>query len=214
MEIRLVVVDDHQLFREGLVGIIEGLNGPYRIVQQARNGKELLEHLESGIETDLVIMDYSMPVMDGLSTLNALQDNYPGLKVLMLSMRDDDLTLIRLIRAGACGFLNKDINPKELHEALLSVYHNGYYYTGQTTHKMVDVIRSDQPIDPIAALTEQELKFIELACSEDTYYLIADKMHLSAKTIDGYRASVFEKLDVKSRVGLALYAVKHNLYQH
>jgi two-component system, NarL family, invasion response regulator UvrY len=209
-KIHIAVVDDHKLFRSGLINLVHSLDPGFVVSAEANNGQELLDQLLAGLMPDLVLLDTNMPVMDGYATAGVLQQQYPQIKILVITMNEDEQALIRMLRSGVRGYIGKDVDPKELKEAILDVAEKGFYYTDQLTRQL---IQSLQPQNGVHAhgLTEQELTFVRLACSEDTYAQIADAMHLSPKTIDGYRASVFEKLNVKSRVGLAIYAIKSGL---
>ncbi|WP_417610271.1 response regulator [Owenweeksia hongkongensis] len=208
----ITVVDDHSLFRKGLINLIHQIDSRFKVMHEASHGKEFLAQINDGQVPDVVIMDVSMPIMDGFQTTKALRDINKDIGILALTMKDDETSLIRLLRAGVNGYLNKDVNPDELKEALHSIADTGYYYTEDVAGKLVHVITHPElSTNEGVALTDQEMRFIELACSEHTYKMIADIMCLSVKTVDGYRAKLFDKLDVKSRVGLVMYALKHNL---
>lgn len=210
--INIAVVDDHNLFRKGLINLIQQVDPAFKVIAEAQNGREFLDQLQADNLPDIVIMDVSMPVLDGYKTTALLKEKYSNIGILALTMMDDEITLIRLLKAGVNGYLNKDIEPDELKTALFSIAENGYYYTEYVAGKLVNIIRNPfHNNETYTDLSEQELKFIELSCSEHTYKMIADKMCLSIKTIDGYRGKLFEKLQVKSRVGLVLYALKNNL---
>jgi DNA-binding NarL/FixJ family response regulator len=130
-------------------------------------------------------------------------------------MVEKEETIVRMLKLGVKGYLSKDVEPHELGEALRSIMNRGFYYTDYLTGKLVMSIQSEgvgkQQAGQRPQMNDREKLFLELACSELTYNEIADKMFLSPKTIDGYRNSLFEKLNVKSRVGLALYAIRHGL---
>jgi two-component system invasion response regulator UvrY len=160
-------------------------------------------------------MDVYMPGMDGFETVKWMVECYPLVKILVVSMIEKEETIVRMLRLGVKGYLCKDVEPKELSEALHSVMNKGYYYTDFITGKLVHSIQHEKEgaskkID-LHLMNEREKKFLKLACSEMTYNEIASQMFLSPKTIDGYRNALFEKLNVKSRVGLALHAVKNGL---
>lgn len=209
--IKIYVADDHALFRKGLINLIHQTDARFKVEAEAVNGKELLDLLEKKGLPDLVVLDVSMPVMDGHETTRAIREKYPELKVLALTMLDDEQNLIRLLKAGVNAYLNKDVEPDDLRQALLMVVEKGSYYTDTVAGRLVGILRQDGARQEQPELTEQERKFIALSCSDDTYQMIADKMCLSIKTIDGYRARLFEKLGVKSRVGLVLYAIKNKI---
>ena len=148
-----------------------------------------------------------MPVMNGLETMEWFKGNYPDQKVLALSMEHEEDIIIKMIKFGCRGYLLKDIEPEELLFALNCVYDSGYYLNEETSSAL-RCVRENTSSNP---LSQREMEFIHLACSELTYKEVALQMHLSPKTIDGYRENLFRKLDVKSRVGLVLYAVKNNI---
>ncbi len=207
--IKIAVVDDHSLFRKGLVNLIQQINPRFTIIAQASHGQEFLDQLKDGLEPDMVVLDLDMPRLDGHATTRILKKDYPDLGVLMLTMKDDESSLIRLLRAGVNGFLSKDVEPEELEQAIISVFENGYHYTDAMTGKLVSALR-DPKEGKIPELSDQEVKFLELACTELTYKEIAAEMILSEKTIDGYRSKLFDKLEVKSRIGLVLFAIRNH----
>lgn len=215
--IKLAVVDDHVLFRKGLISLIEMVDPIYTISFEADNGIDLQKKINKENCPDLILMDINMPGMDGFGSVKWLTDNHPLVKVLVVSMIEKEETIVRMLKLGVKGYLCKDVEPKELREALNAVINKGYYYTDFITGKLVHALQNGN--EPSAAsqqfnnLNDREKTFISFACSELTYSEIAAKMFLSPKTIDGYRDALFEKLKVKSRVGLALYAVKHGFVE-
>lgn len=216
MSIKLALVDDHKLFRKGLISLIEMVNPDYQIVFEADSGIDLQQKLQKENQPDIILMDVNMPGMDGFASVQWLNENYPLIKVLVVSMIDKEESIVRMLKLGVKGYLSKDVEPKELGEALNQVINKGFYYTDFITGKLVHSLQNDMEnnktkTEALKLMNDREKDFLQLACSEFTYSQIADKMFLSPKTIDGYRNSLFEKLNVKSRVGLALYAVKHGL---
>lgn len=210
MSLNIAVVDDHNLFRKGLINLIQTIDPDFKVVLEASNGQELLNNLNPNNLPSLVILDLDMPVMDGHDTTIELKKKYPNLSIIMLTMKNDEKSLIRMLKAGVNGYLNKDVEPDELKSAIHAVMHNGYHYNDSLTGILIKAV-TEKPQSEANSLNEQEIRFLDLACSEMTYKEIADKMCLSEKTIDGYRARLFEKLQVKSRVGLVLYAIKNQL---
>jgi len=136
------------------------------------------------------------------------QANHPELKVIALSVNDDELTVMKMITNGAKGYLLKDTHPKTFRQALLDVHHKGFYYSEMVSGFMISKLGN--PENKIV-LKEREVEFIKLACTEKTYKEIADGMCLSPKTIDGYRENLFQKLEIKTRIGLVLYAIKNKI---
>lgn len=209
VEVKIAIVDDHKLFRSGMINLVHSLKDSYKVIIDAGNGQELLNALSVGDLPDVVLLDVNMPVMDGYEVAEQMRQKYPKCKILVLTMNDDEQSLVRMLKLGVRGYIGKDIEPNELRDAIESILEKNYYYTDQLTNQLILSLSSED--NAHQHLTEQEKLFIRLACSEDTYIQIADKMNLSPKTIDGYRAAVFEKLNIKSRVGLAIYAIKSGL---
>lgn len=205
----VVIVDDHLLFAQALENLVNTFDH-FKVLYHVNNGKELLTQLDSEANTpDIALMDINMPVLNGIETMQVLNRDHPGIKVLALSMDDDEGTIIKMLRAGAKGYLLKDIHPQTFHCALNDVVDKGFYYSERITSTVLSSLHKAEP--PEVILKDREIEFLRLACTEKTYKEIASDMFLSPKTIDGYRESLFEKLQVKSRVGLVLYAIKHDL---
>jgi len=208
--IRIGIADDHQLFLKSLALMLASFDG-VAVVVEAYNGKELQQKMPGMKEApDIILLDVNMPVMNGEDTAKWLMQHYPAVKVVALSMNDDDKTIIKMIRAGCCAYLLKDTSPAELEKAILQVQAKGYYNADAAN---INFRRLLQAQDETAALkiTEKEKQFLQLACSDLTYKQIASQMNLSERTIDGYRESLFAKLKVQSRVGLALEAIRKEL---
>jgi len=211
--LKIILADDHILLRDALASLINNFQG-LSVSAVAANGFEVLNAIESGNKPDIAILDLNMPGMDGYKTTQWLSKHHPDIKILILTMYDSEIALIRLLQDGVRGFLKKDIHPNELRNAILSVVEDGYYYTGNTSNKLASLFRkNDQSKRRLekAMLTETEIQFLHLASSDKTYKEIAMEMNLSTRVIDNYREGLFEKLDVKSRVGLAIYAIKNGI---
>jgi DNA-binding NarL/FixJ family response regulator len=214
--IYVAVVDDHTMFRQGLIQLL-GLFPEYRLLLEAGNGNDFIGKLKPSSLPDIVLLDIAMPEMDGYETMRWLHSNYPEIKVLALSSMDSEFSIIRMIKEGARGYILKDSDTKELKLALKELLENGYYYNEIVTRKLVRSVNSilhDKTKDSLLVrLTDKEMKFLKMACSEKTYKQIASEMFLSERTIDGYRESLFKKLHVNTRVGLVIYAMKNSLVQ-
>ncbi|WP_207496978.1 response regulator transcription factor [Aridibaculum aurantiacum] len=212
---KIVLVDDHVLLRCGLATLV--INLGYEIMYECSNGKELTEKVDKHNAPDLVLMDINMPVMDGYETTTWLSKNYPLVNVLALSMYDDENAIIRMIRNGAKGYILKDCSPQELGKAINAVLTNGFHYsekvTGKVIHSIREMDKDDSTTKQVLNLNEKEIEFLKYAATEMTYKEIALQMHLSPRTIDGYRDQLFEKLKLKSRVGLVLFAIKQGIIQ-
>jgi two-component system, NarL family, invasion response regulator UvrY len=212
---RIALADDHVLLRNGLANLLRDLD--YTIIYEASNGNELLEKIQQNESLpDIVLMDIKMPGMDGYETTQWLKDHYPAVKVLALSMYDDENAIIRMLKSGARGYVLKDSDPAELKTAIHSVLTKGFHHSEQVTGKLIHTINNlDKPnhssLQEVLGLNAREIDFLKLACTEMTYREIADKMCLSPRTIDGYRDNLFEKLSVKTRVGLVLFAIRSGI---
>ena len=207
-------MDDHVLLRNGLASLIRGF-GEYEVLFEACGGKDLIRQLKNSRLPDIILLDINMPEMDGYDTACWLRRNYPDIKVLALSMYETDNAIVRMLKNGAKGYVLKDIDAGVLKVALNSVLEKGFYYTDMVTGKLIHTISTlDDPelrMRRLLALNERELEFMKLVCTEWTYKEIADRMYLSPRTIDGYRDALFEKLNVRTRVGLAMYAVRSGI---
>lgn len=216
----IAIVDDHNLFRKGLIKLINlgDTQHQYTILFEAENGNDFKEKLDKKCLPDIVLMDINMPDMDGYATVDWLRQHYPKINVLVVSMLESEEAILRMLRMGVKGYLSKDIEVEDMHRALHAIANKGFYYSDFVSGIMAESLRNsgmpgDAPLKTTKELSENELKFIKLACTELTYHQIADKMNLSPKTIDGYRESVFQKFNVKSRVSLAMHAVKTGLVE-
>lgn len=210
--IRIALADDHILLRNALASLINSFDN-CSVIIEAKTGNELIKMIEAGLVPDVVLLDLNMPDFDGFETAKWIQMNHTLIHVLMLTMYDTELTMIRLLQAGVKGFLKKDASPSELKIAINNVMQNGYHYTNNTTGKLINLFRKSQEQSTLlkSMLTEMEIRFLKLTCSELTYKEIANEMHLNPRAVDNLRDNLFEKLDVKSRVGLAMYSIRHGI---
>ncbi|MES2111688.1 MAG: response regulator transcription factor [Bacteroidota bacterium] len=209
MKIKIGIADDQQLFLRSLSNLISSFND-FEVVCEALNGEELLKCLETIATTpDIILTDVRMPVMDGPTVVAKIAVAYPGIKLVALSMKEDDHSILSMLRAGCSAYLLKDVHPRDLEKALLEVHNTGYYNSDTLSLHYRRLLRRHE--DDEVKLTDREKTFLQLACSDSTYKEIAAKMFLSEKTIDGYREALFLKLNVKSRVGMALEAIRKEL---
>jgi len=209
---RIIIVDDHLLFSQSLELLINSFE-KLEVIRSFQNGKDFIKfQLENKhIPVDLVLMDVNMPVMNGVDTMSWIKENKPDLKVIALSVNEEEDVILKMIRLGTRGYLLKDTSPKIFEKALLMTIEQGYFFTEMVSKLLVGGINKPFEEDAKTQLKGKELEFVKLACTEKTYKEIADQMNLSPKTIDGYRENVFVKIDVKNRIGLVLYAIKNKL---
>lgn len=206
-EVPVAIVDDHKLFRRGLSELVSDFPG-YVVICDVGNGAELQKFLAKGTLPEIILLDINMPDMNGYEIAAWLTENYPFVRVIAVSMDNREQSILRMVRAGARGYILKDADPQEVHTALDAVIQKGYHHSELLTATfMSQAHRSGNGV----SLNRKESEFLELACSDLTYKEIADRMNLAPRTIDGYRETLFQKLNVKSRVGLAIYAIKNNL---
>lgn len=209
----IVLVDDHSLLRMGLASMVESQGNT--VLFEADNGKEFIEKLDTGNLPHLVLMDINMPEMDGFETTQWLKQNHPQVNVLALSMYDNETSIIRMLKCGAKGYILKDSEPAELKMAIEDILSKGFYYSDLVSGKLMHAInKMDDETDDLknlVPLNERETTFLKYTCTELTYKEIADKMFVSPRTIDGYRDALFEKLKLKTRVGLVMYAIKNGI---
>jgi len=222
--IKIGLVDDHNLFRKGLITLIKLADKEnYLVVLEAESGKDMMKKIDKKALPDILILDIDMPDMDGFEAMAWLKIHYPQIAVLVISMVTTEEAIVRMLRLGVKGYLSKDIEVEDIHQALQAISSKGYYYTDFVTGKLIDSLQSDHSEknenDAMSEnivwkkLNENERKFIKLACSDLTYEKIAEKMFLSPKTVDGYRSGIFNRFNIKNRPGLILFALKNQLFK-
>jgi DNA-binding NarL/FixJ family response regulator len=207
-KINIAIVDDHTLFRNGVASLM-GEFEELKVLFEAENGEQLQQALQKHALPDVILMDINMPVMDGYASTKWVKQKYPKVKVLALSMFEDDKAVIQMIRCGAGGYVLKESRPRELLEAIKAIHEKGTYINEMVSGKL---LRSVSDKDELPDLTKKELEFLKLCCSELTYKEIADQMFVSPRTVDNYRESLFLKLNLKSRSGLVLYAIQNSIF--
>jgi DNA-binding NarL/FixJ family response regulator len=211
----IALVDDHILLRNGLAALINSFNG-YQVSFEADHGKDFINLINNHGSPDIVLLDINMPEMNGFETATWIKDHLPSTKILVLSMMDNESSIISMLKSGAGGYILKDSKPSIFRQALDDIRDKGFYMNDLVTHKMLNYVKGEeQNTDAaiIARLSEKELIFLKLACTEKTYKEIASEMNLSPRTVEGYRDDLFAKLGVMSRVGLVLFAIKNGLHK-
>jgi len=215
---KVVLVDDHVLLRSALARIIHLFPG-YEVLFEANNGRHFIQMLDPDNLPNIVILDVTMPVMNGYETSQWITANHPNMKVIALSMLNDERVVIRMLRSGAKGYLLKDTEVDELKKAMEEVSNKGLYINEILYKNIVHTINSSpeetEELEQEVAmnLTEREKEFLRWLCTDKSYKEIAAEMYLSPRTVDGYRDTLFEKLKVSSRIGLVLFAVRNGIAQ-
>ncbi len=207
---KIALVDDHILLRSGLASVIGSFEG-FQIIFEADNGKEFIEKLHSNPEPDIVLLDITMPVMNGFETAQWIKKNRPEIKVIVLSMMDDDTSIIRMIRYGARGYILKDSKPALLKNALLEVLDKGFFFNELVSGKMVHLVQKDNGRLPQEILNDKEMEFLKLCCTEKPYKEIAIEMNITPRAVETLRSHLFEKLNIQTRVGLVMYTLKQGI---
>jgi two-component system, NarL family, invasion response regulator UvrY len=210
----IALVDDHVLLRNGLAQLVKNLG--HEILFEADNGNDLISKIQPQRLPEIVLMDINMPEKDGYETTQWLKTNHPEVKVLALSMYDNENAIIKMLKAGAKGYILKDSDPAQLIAAIHDLQHKGFYYSDLVSGKLIHAINQMEDngsnVHTLIHLNDRENEFLSYVCTELTYKEIAEKMFVSPRTIDGYRDGLFEKIGVKTRVGLAIFAIKNGLY--
>lgn len=215
MPISIAIADDHSLLAEALSDLVQKFDN-YDVLFVAENGRVLMDRLRRSNQVpDIALIDLNMPEMDGFETALQLREHYPSVRVLALSMTDREEHIIRMVRNGARGYLLKGCRPAEFRRALDDVMTKGFYYSDFLTSQLIRSLNSKEAANPVSFfnLNDREHTFLKLACSELTYNEIADRMCVSPRTVDGYRESVFQKMGVRTRVGMVMEALRHGLIQ-
>lgn len=211
---KVALIDDHSLIRNALGELISRFED-YEVTHQASNGQEFISSLNAENLPDIALIDINMPVMDGFQTAEALSKDFPSIKIMALSVEDEEESIIKMLRCGAKGYLLKDSDTKDLQLALDELSAKGYYHSDLVANTLLSSLNGSKKSIKVSQINYQarEFEFLQMACSELTYKEIADKMCISPRTVDGYRENLFYKLDVKSRVGMVLFAIKNGIVQ-
>lgn len=212
----IALVDDHSLLRNGLASLINSFEG-YTVLFEADNGKDFINQLQNQTVPDIILLDITMPEMNGFETAAWIKQNAPSIKILVLSMMDNDEVVISMLKAGARGYILKDSKPALFKQALDSIRDSGFFMNELVSNKMLNYLTHEEKrgseVSLVSELSEKEISFLKYACTEMTYKDIANNMQVSPRTVDGYRDDLFKKLNVQSRVGLVIFAIKNGLYK-
>jgi DNA-binding NarL/FixJ family response regulator len=210
-KINIAIVDDHTLFRQGLASLLTD-SDKIHVLFDAENGQDMIKKISLTPIPEVILMDITMPLMDGYESTKWIKQNHPEIKVLALSMFEEDKPIIGMLKSGAGGYMLKQSKAADLIEAITVIAKQSFYINELVSGKLLRNIQNNQPLKTQQVeVNANELKFLELCCSDLTYKQIADMMNLSPHTIDNYREALFQKFDTKSRTGLVIAALKQDL---
>ncbi|GAA3989043.1 response regulator transcription factor [Mucilaginibacter dorajii] len=210
-KINIAIVDDHTLFRQGLASLLND-SDKINVLFDAENGQDMIKKISQNPLPEVILMDITMPLMDGYESTKWIKQHHPEIKVLALSMFEEDKPIIAMLKSGAGGYMLKQSKAADLIEAITGIAQQSFYINELVSGKLLRNIQNNQPLKTQQVeINANELKFLELCCSDLTYKQIADIMNLSPHTIDNYREALFQKFDTKSRTGLVIAALKQDL---
>jgi DNA-binding NarL/FixJ family response regulator len=213
--IRVIVADDHEIFRDGFRSLLKKQQD-IELVAEAENGKELVD-LTIKHKPDVIITDVKMPKSDGIEATKEIEEKYPHIGVIALSMFDEESLIVDMLEAGAKGYLLKNAGKEEIIEAIKTVYNNGTYYCHHTSNRLAQMIASSK-FNPYRKtrtpnFNEKEVEVIQKICEGFSSKEIGEQLHLSIRTIEGYREKIQEKMKVHNTAGIVVYAIKKGIYK-
>lgn len=213
-DIKVIIADDHEIFRDGLRLMISK-NNNIKLLGEAANGAELVALVKEQ-QPHVVVTDIKMPMKDGIEATREIKNELPETGIIGFSMFDEDDLIIEMLEAGATGYLLKNADKEEVLEAIETVYHEESFYCKNTSKKLALMIAKSKFHPHIKKkkpeFNEKEIEVIQHICQELTNKEIAEKLFMSVRTVEGYRLRIQEKMNVKNTVGLVIYAIQHNLF--
>jgi DNA-binding NarL/FixJ family response regulator len=212
-KIKIAIADDYKIYRDGLkVGLSADEN--LDVITEADNGEDLLKELEKKLP-DVIIMDLKMPIMDGMEATKMVRKKYPSIKVLVVTMYEDDKFIIHLMENGANGYLLKNAEPEEIRKSIYAVHENGYYFNDLVNKALLKKLVLKNNLKPSfnqnVDLSERELQVLKLICEEKTAAEIGKEIFLSPRSVEGIRQRLIEKIGVRNTAGIVMFAVKNGL---
>ncbi len=212
-KIKIAIADDYKIFREGLKVGLSADDG-LQVVAEADNGEDLVKALETATP-DVILMDLKMPLMDGMEATKIVRKKYPAMKVLVVSMYEDDKFIIHLMENGANGYLLKNAEPDEIRRSIYAVHENGYYFNDLVNKALLKKLVLKNNLKPSfnqnIDLTEREQEVLKMICEEKTAAEIAKEIFLSPRSVEGIRQRLIEKVGVRNTAGLVMFAVKNGI---
>ena len=214
-QINIGIVDDHRIFRQGIKALLN-TNDHFIVTLDAESGRDCLAQLDT-VVPDVLLLDLDMPEMDGIQTLEAIQDKEMSLKVIILSMHKEEALILHMIEKGAHGYLLKSASFEEISKAIHEVVSNGYYYNTSVIKIMQNGLRIKKrksvQLNPQITFTEREVEVLELICKEKTAQEIAETLFLSQRTIEGYKKNLLEKANARNTTGMIIFCLKHGIIE-
>lgn len=212
-QIKVAIADDHQIFRKGVILSMR----PYtniKFIFEADNGEELLNKIKEE-EPDVVLCDLKMPIKDGIDATKQIARDYPRIRVIILTMYEDERFVGHLMDCGAAGYLLKSTEPAEIKKAILEVVKSGFFLNPFVNKVLIKKNYSKQKFNPSltseVVISEREKEVLTLVCMEYTAAEIAQKMDISSRTVEAIKDRLMERFGVKNSVGLVFYAMKNQL---
>ncbi|WP_128544903.1 response regulator transcription factor [Larkinella soli] len=218
-KIKIALADDHNLFRKGMASVLSQVPD-FELVLEASNGQELIEKLTRRLP-DVVLLDLEMPVMDGIAATDYIRENHPDIKIIMLTMHDEDRFVLHLLEKGVSGYVLKDADLDEVEKAVHRVMDDGVYLNDFVSKVMHRKMTNKTTVIKTAAtatlynskvlLSEREKEVLKLICEGMSTAEISEKIFLSPRTVEGHRLRILEKTGTKNTAGMVAYAFKNNL---
>ncbi len=211
--VKVAIADDHKIFRKGVILSLRQYTN-IKFVQEADNGQDLIEGLAES-EPDVILMDLKMPIKDGIETTKHVNKNFPAIRIIILTMYEDERFVGHLMDSGANGYLLKSTDPAEIKKAISDVMRTGFYLNNFVNKILIKKNYSKQKFNPSlnseAVISEREKEVLTLVCMEYTAQEIAQKMDISARTVEAIKDRLMERFGVKNSVGLVFYSMKNSL---
>lgn len=217
MKINVAIADDQKLFRKGMIALVNSFES-MNILFEAENGRQLLTLLEQAeVIPNIILLDLSMPEMNGLEALKVIKESFPSIGVIILTIHEAEHHILATIQAGANAYLAKNAEPEEVEKAIREVYKNDFYFTMPMLEIMrKGLIKKPQPLNLDQhenPLSPRELEVLQLICKQFSSIEIAEKLFLSNRTVEGHRNNLLAKTGSRNTAGLVLYALKHKLVE-
>ncbi len=214
-QINVLLVDDHNIVKQGLRAILES-HASITVVEEADNGQEALDKLETSAVIDFVIIDINMPIMNGIEATEIITKKYPTIHVLALTMLNEEYHIRKMLKAGADGYILKNSSKDELLKAVTTIAKGEHYFSKEATDIiMMDMVQGEPQTKGAPTtevyLTDREKDIIKLIAQEFTNAEIGEKLFISVRTVDAHRRNLLQKIGARNTAGLVVYAIEHQL---